>query len=156
VRQFLRAWRPPLGTDERAEALAWLRPAEAQLFNRLAHMDQRHSFDVYRSLRHAGESDGRVLRAALLHDVGKVEARLSSVERSALVLLQTLTRGRSARRVPQGGPLGRYGRYLHHAERGHQLLLAAGSEAEVAELAASHERAKSGPAARLRRADDLH
>ena len=57
--------------------------------------DQRHCFDVYRSLRRQGGSDREVLQAALLHDAGK--GRLAaSADRWEAFARQFLPRGRSS------------------------------------------------------------
>lgn len=68
---------------DRAWALGWLTPAEAKLLVRMSSFDLRHAIGVARRTEPglgAVEEDrrGAVMAAALLHDVGKVEAGLGS------------------------------------------------------------------------------
>ncbi len=49
-----------------------LSPGELLLFERMARFDQRHALDVYHTLLRGGHTDPLLLRAALLHDCGKV------------------------------------------------------------------------------------
>ncbi|MGH2459764.1 MAG: hypothetical protein ACRDIY_12950 [Chloroflexota bacterium] len=49
----------------------YLGPAERALFLTMGIADQRHSLDLCRRLRCDGHADPDLLRAALLHDVGK-------------------------------------------------------------------------------------
>lgn len=46
-------------------------PSERRLFLSMRVSDQRHSLDLYRRLERDGHTDPDLLRAALLHDVGK-------------------------------------------------------------------------------------
>ena len=75
-----------------------------------------------------------MLAAALLHDVGKVEAGLGTVGRA----------GADPRRLvvgPEPGPAawpGRAGRYLRHDRRGGDLLPAAGSDPLTVAWAREH------------------
>ncbi len=48
-----------------------LNQAELELFKRLPIPDQNHSLRVLNSLESAGEDDPDLLKAALLHDIGK-------------------------------------------------------------------------------------
>jgi len=71
--QFLAAVTARLTPEERALTAAVLSPAELPLFERMPQHDQRHCLDVYRLLRRGGYADPLLLRAALLHDCGKVD-----------------------------------------------------------------------------------
>lgn len=50
-----------------------LTDCELLLFKRMAYFDQRHCIDVYTTLVRNGYHDSTLLRAALLHDCGKVD-----------------------------------------------------------------------------------
>lgn len=60
---------------------AWLTEGQAWIFFSQGDPDQRHGLDAGRIAR-AGGGDIEVIRAALLHDVGKRHARLGVVGRS--------------------------------------------------------------------------
>ena len=68
TRQHLAARVTP---EERASLAAWLAPAQLAVFDQMHVADRRHGLDVVAALRAAGETDGDVCIAGLLHDAGK-------------------------------------------------------------------------------------
>lgn len=67
-----------------------LSESELAVFERMQPADQKHSIGVLRSLLAAGVSDPSLLRAGLLHDVGKSRVRISVVHRTVAVILRAL------------------------------------------------------------------
>ena len=90
-------------------------------------MDQAHSLAVARRVGLEGGSE-LLVRAALLHDVGKAEPALGVIGRTVASLLAIF-------RLPAPG---RMRRYLNHAEGGAALLRAAGEKRIVVAFAAGH------------------
>ena len=86
VGQFFRALSPQVPNGEIRTALETLDPEAQELFRRQETQDQRHALAVYRALRQAGRTDARLLRAALLHDVGKAAAPCPPWMRAIAVL----------------------------------------------------------------------
>jgi putative nucleotidyltransferase with HDIG domain len=79
--------------DEMVRIHERLPAAQAALFMRMPRSDQRHCLDVYHTLVQAGYQEEDLLRAALLHDVGKAAGRtagrrMTIFHRVAVVLLQ--------------------------------------------------------------------
>jgi hypothetical protein len=72
LRQFLSAAGAHLSLEERVLVVRLLDPGELRLFERMPRFDQRHCLDVYQTLVRGGYADPLLLRAALLHDCGKV------------------------------------------------------------------------------------
>jgi hypothetical protein len=125
-----------------------LTPGELSLWNRMPNHDQRHSIAVARRVddRLAGTEyagDRRWLAAALLHDVGKVDAGLS-VPGRVLATAVIAVRGRDAAAADAGraGLRGRVARYSEHPTRGAVLIDAAGGSVEAAAWAASHHQSR--------------
>lgn len=147
----------PAAPSVAAEAWArnWLTPAERELWARQSNADRRHAIEVAHDVAGMlGDADGagvptEVLAAALLHDVGKLEAGLGTFGR-AWATLAALAVGRErvaawapAEGAPGGqqggvGLRGRYGRYVTHDRRGARLLAGAGSAPFVVTWAAEH------------------
>jgi len=136
VRRFLGSLRPggPPPADE-----AWARDAllagERPLWDRMSGPDRRHAVAVARRTEEAlGPRATRpVVAAALLHDVGKVEAGLGTFPRVGATLLAAVAgRERLARRQ------GRVGRYVRHDVLGADLLDAAGSDPLTRTWAGEH------------------
>ena len=99
-----------------------LEPAELALWHRMAAPDRRHSVAVARRID--GPSD--MVAAALLHDVGKVEAGLGTFGR----VLATI--------IGPGRAKGRMAVYLRHDIVGERLLRDAGARPLVGTWAAEH------------------
>lgn len=132
----LRCW-----PDRRAdEDLRRLLGDEAQwrLVARLAAFDRRHLLDVHNRLVAAGHSDPELLRAALLHDIGKADerGRVGSPHRVVRVLLRRVS-PRLSRRIVSIS----YGLFLaeHHAALGASLARDAGVSERCCTLIAQHE-----------------
>ncbi len=149
TRQFIGALRPRVAEDERAEAARLLGEGLTPLFESMNLRDQRHCFDVYRTLVDHGCHDHHLLMAALLHDVGKGRLAGANVRlwhRVAYVILAAAAPGLLARRANGRSELASL---QHHCERGAIVAEALGAPAEVVELIRRHEDA-AGDDERLR------
>jgi putative nucleotidyltransferase with HDIG domain len=85
--QFFQSLKKSPGENDLVEVRLMLNPAEMDLFQRLPVPDQNHSLSVYQTLRENGEEDPDLLKAALLHDLGKTRFPLRRWERVIAVLL---------------------------------------------------------------------
>ncbi len=138
--------------------------AELRLWERLSGPDRRHSVEVAREAQRllGPEAAGRpVLAAALLHDVGKLDAGLGTPGRVAATVIGVAAgAGSVSRWTGKGGFRGRVARYLQHPQRGAELLAEAGSDPLAVAWARGHhlppERCGIEPdlAAALRAADN--
>jgi hypothetical protein len=135
-----------LSPDDRAWAASLLTPAEYALGARLVPHDQVHTVRVAKVTRSklagtAYEGDGRWLGAALMHDIGKLEAKLAMHERMAATLagravgLSTATRWATGSR----GFIRRLGLYLTHGAVGAGMIRRAGGREELAAWAEVHQ-----------------
>jgi hypothetical protein len=127
-------------------ARSWLLPGESRLWESLPGPDRRHALGVARAVdHHLGDAPGHsarrpIMAAALLHDVGKVEAGMGTWWRvAATVMAVTLGRPRvEAWAGPGRGWRARAGRYVTHDRRGATLLAAAGSDPLTVAWAGEH------------------
>ncbi|MGD2143209.1 MAG: hypothetical protein PVF54_01885 [Anaerolineae bacterium] len=149
VEQFLRALTAEQAISEQrfGHAAKTLPQRARALFVRQTLGDQRHALAVYERLLQQGHTRGDLLAAALLHDVGKAAAQLSTWERGLLVLAE-----RFAPRAVEsavGGPAQRWRArlvaYAQHAEIGARWAEDAGCSALTAELIRRHERRPRTP-----------
>ncbi|HEY8217067.1 MAG TPA: hypothetical protein VIH82_08030 [Acidimicrobiia bacterium] len=135
-------------TEDDAWARRTLGPDPYALWSRMPNHDRRHSIAVARrvdrALRgtdHAG--DDRWLAAALLHDVGKLDARLGVFGRVGATLAGAAA-GHEMADVWSGkrGITRRVGLYLRHPELGaDHIAVAGGPDVAVRWAAAHHDRA---------------
>jgi hypothetical protein len=121
-----------------------LRPGEYDLWSRLPNHDRRHSIAVARRVQRqlAGtehSDDKRWLAAALLHDVGKLDARLGVFARVGATLAGAAAGHEMAEAwSTKRGITRRVGLYLRHPELGAQRIRLAGGHDEAARWAAAH------------------
>lgn len=132
---------PPRPAEE-----AWvaerLRAGEFELWVAQPRYDRRHTLRVARRVDRllAARSDrDDWVAAALLHDVGKIEARLGVWGRTAATLVGAVVgQGRMARWRHGAGLRGRFGRYAAHGEIGGEVLRLAGGREAAARWAEVH------------------
>ena len=105
----------PLSAIEHTEVASVLSSAEYELFVRLTVADQRHALHVLRRFdAFAQGAPVYARRAALLHDIGKVDAQLGTVARIVATVVGPRTRA--------------FRNYHQHEVRGLELLRLAGSD----------------------------
>lgn len=158
VGQFWRHSSATVTQAETARAVELLGPTLAPLFLALPANEQRHGLDVLSAVERLGSADQLLQQAALLHDIGKAEARFSVLDRSLAVFLQALPGGlfEGLLRM-RPGYRGRYQIYRDHAALGAARLAAAGA-AELAAVVAEHHATNPSleVSRRLRRADAMN
>jgi putative nucleotidyltransferase with HDIG domain len=156
ARQFFRGFHARLSPVEIAVVRSLLSAPELRLFLALDPRDRRHSYDVLRWLEVTAGSrkpSGSLLKAALLHDVGK--GRLGVWDRVAFVLLEHVsTRFVDILGSAKGEPEGARWRHAlwrlrHHAELGARVLSEVGTDPRVIELVARHTGRDAGSDAEL-------
>lgn len=102
----------------------FLNEDEKKLFNKLNHNDKHHSIRVCKSAidiskeKNISMNTNKIAKAALLHDVGKGEFGLNMIEKSALVLLNSITKGK----IKKYDNIKRVDIYYNHAQKGADLL----------------------------------
>ncbi|NPA06596.1 MAG: hypothetical protein GXO54_04245, partial [Chloroflexi bacterium] len=128
VRQtWLYAFARPRPADL-AEAQRLLGPQLWKVFQQQSRAEQAHALRVWRRVQDLG-GDRVVQQAALLHDVGKRNARLRLWERALVVLGRALW-PRQARKWAQGTPRGWRRAFVvatHHPQWGADQVRAAGA-----------------------------
>lgn len=143
VRRFLGSLSPvPLKPEDEAWANGQLGAGERQLWQRMSRADQKHAVGVARVVaERVGADERAVIAAALLHDVGKLDAELGTLGRVAATLVG---RRNGSRWRDAHGVRGRIGRYLHHDTIGAGLLADAGADPLTVAWAREHHRPETG------------
>jgi hypothetical protein len=132
----------PRPADE-AWARGHLTPREVEVWERMGRVDRRHAVAVAgrveRALGH--EASRPVLAAALLHDCGKIQARLGVYGRVIATLAGTVAGPHYPRLWSKGrGFTRRVGLYLRHAELGGDVLAMAASDPLTVAWTREHHR----------------
>jgi len=129
ARRFFETLRSrPLDPAEQDQAAGWLSDRESPLFWEQSPADQRHALTAARMVASVRPERRDLIRAALLHDIGKRHSRLGVPGRVTASTLDLL-------RIPAPG---RLGIYLRHESLGAGELEAAGAEPIVVSFAAGH------------------
>lgn len=141
-RRFNQLWRtlqafvPALARPDDAWAARWLEPPEAALYLGMDRRDRAHACAVAQAvLRADPAAEPLLVRAALLHDLGKAECRFAAWERIAAHLYCPAELPAEPR-LP--GLRGAWQAKLHHPSYGAARVRQAGGCAEVAEIIARH------------------
>lgn len=130
------AFFPRFAQADDVYAAELLSAPEQALFMQMDVRDRVHGVTVAKALeaRHPQVST-LLLRAALLHDVGKSARHYSALER---ILVHLYPPGQLPAAPRRTGLAGAFQQRLHHAYYGAELILAAGGHPRVAELVARH------------------
>ena len=123
------------------QARTILSPSELQLFTQMQPSEQAHALRVLNRLRQQDEIEPRLLKAALLHDVGKIRYRLNPWQRGLIVLLKKFAPG-AARRWGESEPAGwrvAFAVAAQHPAWGASLVESAGSDPLTVSLVRRHQ-----------------
>jgi hypothetical protein len=135
LRQFFAAVGGQISLAERVLVVRLLNPGELRLFERMPHFDQRHCLDVYHTLARAGYDDPLLLRAALLHDCGKVAddgRTIPLLYYGLFVVLKRFAPALYQRAAGDGrGPLWPFAVHAAHEQRAALLAELVGSPPEL-------------------------
>lgn len=142
ARQFLRHGVPP-GPAERTLAEHYLEPALLDLFFGQEPRDVVHSANTARWLLDRGHDDPDLIRAALLHDIGKGEQR--RMDRVAHVVTSLIGIGGILAAPDAEMEFRRaIARARTHAAKGAELLVGAGVSPQVIALVKKHHERPNG------------
>jgi hypothetical protein len=139
--QFWKTFDGALAPDELEVAKAVLTPHQMILFERLHPSEQRHSLRVMGALQEKGENNPDLLKAALLHDVGKSRYPLRLYERVMIVLGKAVI-PRLTKRWGQGPPRGWRRPFVvaeQHPEWGARMSADAGASPLTQSLIRRHQ-----------------
>jgi hypothetical protein len=142
VKRFLGSLRPGgPGRDAEAWVAGVLTEGELDLWRRMPGPDRRHAHGVARQVERAlgHEASRPVLAAALLHDVGKLDAGLRTYGRVVATLSGAAAGHEMAELwVTRDGFTRKVGLYLLHPRIGGDLLALAGSDELTVAWAREH------------------
>ena len=115
-------------SDEVQEIRKWLSMTEAGAYFAQARYDQRHGLTAARHVASLQPGRNDLIRAALLHDIGKRHADLGPIGRSLA----------SAYCKLGGRPRGKWRQYMDHGSAGGDELQALGAEPIVIDFTKHH------------------
>lgn len=100
----------------------FLNSEEKKLFNSISTYEQKHcikvAIDVIKICKVNNIKNDMLIKAALLHDVGKSYKKLNPVEKSLVVMLDNISRGK----LKKFKNLKKIDVYYNHADKGYNIL----------------------------------
>ena len=136
ARRTVVAFVPALARPDDDFAAAILEPQEFRLYLEMDRRDRQHACQVARNLlKKRPDASSVLVRAALLHDVGKSVKRYNPVHR---VLVHLYAPDDIPANPSLEGLRGAWQVKRHHDEYGARLIRAAGGDEEVATLVERH------------------
>ncbi|GLC30486.1 HDIG domain-containing metalloprotein [Clostridium omnivorum] len=122
VKQFFWAITAKMSLEDINFIKSYLNSSEVELFNTLTGYEQKHSvnvaMDVKETCRAKNMNSYNMIRVALLHDIGKTQARLNPIEKSIFVIINKLSKGR----LKNIKTLKKVEKYYNHGEIGYRIL----------------------------------
>lgn len=122
VKQFIWALKAMRENIDVEYVNKYLNTNEKELFNKLKKTDKQHcirvSKDAVKYSKVANISTHRVAKVALLHDIGKGYYGLNIIEKSVLVILNKVTKGK----LKKYNNIKAVDSYYNHAKKGADLL----------------------------------
>lgn len=124
IKQFVWAMAAKMNIEEKEFVNHYLSDKERKLFYRLRVYEQKHSVRVAYELkkRAAKNQEVEYIRLGLLHDIGKSIYPLNPIEKSIIVVLDYLTKGK----IQKMSHLKMVKCYYHHGIIGYNLLSESG------------------------------
>lgn len=108
----------------------YLSKKEQDLFKKLSEYEQKHCVNVTRDIIKYCDKNkidsSNLIRAALLHDIGKIYNKLNPIEKSLVVMIDNVSKGK----LKKFKRLQKVDVYYNHAEKGYKLLKSFGSYEE--------------------------
>lgn len=122
VKQFFWAITAKMSLEDINFINSYLNSSEVELFNTLTGYEKKHSvnvaMDVKETCRAKNMDSYNLIRVALLHDIGKTQARLNPIEKSIFVIINKLSKGK----LKNIKTLKKVQNYYNHGEIGYKIL----------------------------------
>ena len=142
IKQFLWAVTAKITVKDQMFIKKNLNETEQKLFFKLKTLDQKHCIRVaYKAIQLCKDKnidDKRLIKAALLHDIGKTECSLRIIDKSFLVILDKISKGK----LKKFKNIKKVNIYYNHAEIGYEILKKYNYDKKFLELIKNHHMPK--------------
>lgn len=122
VKQFFWGITAEINLEDREFIRTYLNDDELKLFEELPKYEQAHCIRTAKNV-HSIYSDKKMsnnllIKAALLHDIGKIEKKLNLIDKSVLVVLDKITKGK----MKKFSNIDKINIYYNHGDKGYNIL----------------------------------
>lgn len=141
VKQFYLAVTSKIEEEDKKFIDLYLDKNELELFNKLPIYEQTHSLRTAKSVKEEclkfNLDDNKLIKAALLHDIGKIQNNLNIMDKSIIVLLDKITKGKAKKL----SSIKKIDTYYNHGEKGYNTLKNYISDKKILKLVKEHHNA---------------
>lgn len=138
LKQFLWAVTAKVNKSDENFIQENLNDTEKNLFYRLSKSDQKHclrvAYKVKELCKESNLSDKILVKAALLHDIGKGQCSLGVIDKSLLVIADKILKGN----LKKFKNIKKVNAYYNHAESGYEILKKYGYDEKFLNLIRNH------------------
>lgn len=122
VKQFYWSITSKINEDDIEIIDKYLDEKEKVLFKKLSAYEQKHSVNVAKDMIKASKENNikkdYLIKAALLHDIGKIYKKINPIEKSILVILDNISKGK----IKKYSGIKIIDVYYNHGDKGYKLL----------------------------------
>lgn len=118
IKQFYWGITSKMSSKDEEFIIKYLNKIELELFNKLPIYDKVHCIRTAKEVEKKSIKNYMLIKAALLHDIGKVQTKLNLIDKSIMVLLDKFTRGK----IKRFNRIKKIDIYYNHAEIGYNIL----------------------------------
>lgn len=115
---------------------------EIALFNKLSIHEQKHSVNVARDVECECKikllGSGNLIKAALLHDIGKIKVPVNIIDKSIVVILDKVTRGK----IREFKNIKKVYIYYNHGYEGYKILKEINEDEQILFMVKNHDNNK--------------
>lgn len=127
-----------MDVDDKMYVKKYLNDAEFVLFNKLSIHEQKHSVNVAKDVEKECKlnfiDSNNLIKAALLHDIGKIKVPINLIDKSIIVILDKITKGK----IKKFSSIKKIYIYYNHGYEGYCLIKGLEND-EVLFLVKSHQ-----------------
>lgn len=142
IKQFYWSINSKIEDNDKRFIKKYLSREELELFNKLSKSEQKHSvkvaYDVKKICKEKRLNSNLLIKAALLHDIGKTFKKLNVIDKSLLVMANRITKG-SIRKLSK---IKKVNVYYNHGKIGCDILKKYGYKKELLYLIENHHNLK--------------
>ena len=141
IKQFYLSITDKVDEKDKIYINKYLNKEELNLFYKLSNSEQKHSIRVAYDVEYICNKRPLkineiqiLIKAALLHDIGKIYPKLNSIDKSLLVIFNKVTNGK----LKKFNSLKKIDVYYNHPEKGYNLLKNKGYDSKFLYLIKNH------------------
>lgn len=134
IKQFYWAMTSKITSEDKDFLKEYLNEYEINLFAKLAVYEQKHCIKIAQNVKKTCPTNQRLIKVALLHDIGKIDKPLNLLEKSIIVVLDNLFKNK----IKKYQNIKIIDSYYNHGENGYKILKGYGYDERFLYLVKNH------------------